>query len=893
MEMENVLRDTEDDPKIYHYFDYWIDRRGENFQSSILGNGLSRSEQNAATIAACCLKDYERGQSPILPISSSNFSCITRQQLLLYNIKYSFAWKIFGLYLATFFLFVPSFKGRLLSLIFHSYSILIFSMDLYMKDQFFDYQKCNVIEQKRSRVLFHGMKIFLLLFFLQTSLDYLSTNNTAHVFALAISFFKPIVFFYQSRQARDALEALISISNKLLHVILIEFFSILIFAAVACRLYNEYESFQSLPQAWVSLFALSTTVVNPSIWMPVYNESRWNAVFFVIFIVVNIFYLHSLVLSVVFQVFIKSATKIHRRSDSDKEESLKVAFLALISTRNNTDNKNQLSSGNNVLIDSRLIYEVLRLLRPHYSQQKLNVLINIILSCDFDNSPEVSQRGIRLQKEEIKQGNKRNLDYDEFRKRIQQALSSSIRNTRKHSTLGVMVEISSVIVAIFNFLFVMIYASQSQSNDMDDKSELIIGSLITLLTLLEMSIRYNPWQHSRRINSINRLNAVLDGMGCIGGIVSSFGIILYISGHESGMEYLLIGRAIGMIQSMRFSVWFREVLKRSLYVLPFLAGPIILILTTMHVFVYIGMALWEGAVDVEEQASNEDVEYLFYLNNFNSYSQGCITVFNILVVNDWHEIATVFLYANRCSSPFIVYLYFVMVIIVVVCIVLNVIVAFFVETFVTQISLVDVEELSNDEGGTSSTQTLQPEASTRISPISRSWIFDSNDLKKTAMKSSSCPITGEILDFDVIRREEFDDIMQSVANDDDKQIEVFARSLLHSIEAVNALTPGRKNNVAHILCCRHSKIQFKTKSFCGLVKVYLPRDEDLQSLITGIKESLLASNSSDQSSNPNQQIVQYLPNPNNNSEMLQISGALLPQNNAIVLLTAVVSESKT
>jgi len=74
--------------------------------------------------------------------------------------------------------------------------------------------------------------------------------------------------------------------------------------------------------------------------------------------------------------------------------------------------------------------------------------------------------------------------------------------------------------------------------------------------------------------------------------------------------------------------------------------------------------------------------------------------------------------------------------------------------------------------------------------------------------------------------------------------------------------------------------------------VYLPRDEDLQSLITGIKESLSASNSSDQSSNPNLKIVQYLPNPNNNSETLQINGALLPQNNAIVLLSAVVSESK-
>ena len=64
-----------------------------------------------------------------------------------------------------------------------------------------------------------------------------------------------------------------------------------------------------------------------------------------------------------------------------------------------------------------------------------------------------------------------------------------------------------------------------------------------------------------------------------------------MSGNERGMEYLWIGRAIGMVQSMRFSIWFREVLKRSLYVLPFLAGPIFLILTTMHVFVYIGKSI--------------------------------------------------------------------------------------------------------------------------------------------------------------------------------------------------------------------------------------------------------------------------------------------------------------
>jgi hypothetical protein len=269
---------------------------------------------------------------------------------------------------------------------------------------------------------------------------------------------------------------------------------------------------------------VSTTVVNPSIWMPAYNESRWNAVFFVIFIVVSVFYLHSLVLSVVFQVFIQSATEIHRRSNSCKEESLHLAFLAVTSIRNSTNNdNNQLPLDNNALVDTRLICETLRLLRPHYSQQKLNVLIDIILPLNFENNPEVSQRGIHLQQEHIKEVNKYNLNYDEFRRRIQQALSSSIRSTRTHSTLGIAVEILSVVVAILNFVFVIIFTSLLQANNKNDKTEFIVGSLLTVLTLLEVSIRYNPWQYSNRKHSINRLNVALDGMGCIGGIVSFIG----------------------------------------------------------------------------------------------------------------------------------------------------------------------------------------------------------------------------------------------------------------------------------------------------------------------------------------------------------------------------------
>ena len=271
--------------------------------------------------------------------------------------------------------------------------------------------------------------------------------------------------------------------------------------------------------------AVSTTVVNPSIWLPTYSESPWNAIFFVVFIVVSVFYLHSLVLSVVFQVFIQSATEVHRQSATDKNNSMKLAFLALTSPRNDNakNNYDEFSSDENALVDVRLICEAFRLLRPHYNKQKLNVLTDIIVPSNFESGTEVVQRTEHEGRDGGKNSNKHNIDFDEFRTRIQQALSSSVRATRTHSALGMAVELLSISVSIVNFLYVMIFASQSHPREKRTKSEFSIGSIITLLTLCEVSLRYNPWKFSNRINPITRLNAVLDGMGCLGGIVSFFG----------------------------------------------------------------------------------------------------------------------------------------------------------------------------------------------------------------------------------------------------------------------------------------------------------------------------------------------------------------------------------
>ena len=157
------------------------------------------------------------------------------------------------------------------------------------------------------------------------------------------------------------------------------------------------------------------------------------------------------------------------------------------------------------------------------------------------------------------------------------------------------------------------------------------------------------------------------------------GIVKYVAGDDVAIDLILMGRAIDMIRIMRFFQIFRDVVRRSADVLPAMAGPVILVLTTVHVFTYIGMALWGGTIDVEALSQNPAVTPLYYLNNFNSYTEGLITVFNVLVVNDWHALAGIFRYADQCSSPWIVYPYFVSVILIAVFIMLNVITAFFVE----------------------------------------------------------------------------------------------------------------------------------------------------------------------------------------------------------------------
>lgn len=270
------------------------------------------------------------------------------------------------------------------------------------------------------------------------------------------------------------------------------------------------------------------------------------------------------------------------------------------------------------------------------------------------------------------------IDYPTFRTKIRQALNASIRTARSNTSFAMLVELIAVLVAVLNFIYVLLLTS-SFSAGWFDTIMFSGGSAITFLGMFELAVRFNPARISN-FTPITRLNPTFDGLAFIGALVSCYGIVQVFVGDDKGsLDYLLMGRSIDMIRMMRFFPMFRDVVRRSSDVLPAMAGPLLLVMTIVHVFVCLGIALWGGAIDTEVLAANENLTPRYYLNNFNTYIQGLVTVFNILVVNDWHAIAEVFLYATRCSSPYIVYPFFVATICCAVFIMLNVITAFFVE----------------------------------------------------------------------------------------------------------------------------------------------------------------------------------------------------------------------
>mmetsp|Transcript_7744 Transcript_7744/g.21572 ORF Transcript_7744/g.21572 Transcript_7744/m.21572 type:complete len:1190 (+) Transcript_7744:283-3852(+) len=810
--------------------------------------------RNYVGLAAAFLRDYESGRAPTL---SSDLETVTDRQLRLYNYKfggYSFQVAMavacvcfFSSSLLEGFEFSSPYYGQYLTCL-NCIGLAVLVVDIWFRHELRrNAESPSHTRTSRSQRLMKPVILFSTILAVENIARVTVTPDPTSV-VLFSSLFKPLILFYASSKARDALEALRRILRIVLRVLLMELLLILMFAAVASHIFREYATFGDLSTSWLSLFELSTTVVNPSIWMPIYEESRFSAIFFIIFIVIAVFYLHSLVLSVVFSTYIQAAAEIHERSSTDREDAIQMAFVAL-----------QQKTKRN-LVDISLVRDTLRILRPHYNAMKINALVEIVDPSD-----------------------QRVVDFGTFRTKIRQALNASIRTARSATTLATLVELVAVCVAVVNFCYVIMVSSKFSASWFDKFQE-TVGSIITLIAGFELLIRFNPLRIPD-FTPLTRLNATFDGIALLAAVTSATGIVFYILEYDDALEFILIGRALDMIRIMRFFQIFRDVVRRSADVMPALRGPIILVLTTMHVFVYLGMALWGGAVQVGKHFG--EITYLYDLNNFNSYAEGAVTMFQVLVVNDWHAIAEVFLFADRCSHPVIVNAFFVLANLIGVSIMLNVLTAFFVETFVTKLD-------DAQSGQAESTTTVQKDRDFTImatdKPVRRVQSNPSiEEEDKAGKRENEAPIdrgadadsegsSEDLYEFDVYEREGFDKIMETVSGT--AQHNDFAQQMCTYLEIFESLSPGREK-VGYLICDQRTLDRFGNRRFQTKAVGFLSEHE-LNGVVSDMHAELLVLSARATFTN-DRALIRTFPHRLDPLRVMEISASVLRRHPAVSL----------
>lgn len=598
--------------------------------------------------------------------------------------------------------------------------------------------------------------------------------------------FKPIVFFYASSKARDALTALYYVSRIVFRVIFIELFLLLSFAAMACHLYFCFESYRDLPTSFLSLFEIQTTAATPGLWIPVYDQDRSSAIFFVLFLIICVFFVHSVVLSVVFQTYIHSMKILRERAAVDRQESMKLAFLALkpvnfdIGMEDDGDDRHELS------VETAKVRKVIQTLRPHYSSEKIDVLVQIV---------DPNRNGM--------------IEYNDFRARMPIVLRTSLRSARSASRHSMVLSSVNVGVAILNMFYVLLFSSSPLEFVLLSNLIFPMGTIITLVGLLEVMARLRPCAFLNSLSTVR--HGVLDALAMIAGIVSMIGILSHTMKDTKGLQWLLLGRAIDMIRVMRLSSIFRSLVKRSGEVLPAIVGPLALVLTSLHFFTYTGMAIWGGAISVGTH--KDKVTPLYDLNNFNDYPSGLLTMFNIFVVNDWQTIAGVYLTADRFSSPYIVYPFFIGANLIGVNIFLNVLTAFFVGAFVTKVEKKNLGRRDN----------LQLSMSMRLDAFHDNIMVNSNNEQGDSTPS-----------FHILERRGYDNVISTITGDEASDIVTKACGILQTFES---LVPLEKR-IGYLIAYHECKDYIVNPCFLGIVKGFIKHDDDLQAVVSEIFRNL-------------------------------------------------------
>uniref|UniRef100_A0A8C1GPW3 Two pore segment channel 3 n=1 Tax=Cyprinus carpio TaxID=7962 RepID=A0A8C1GPW3_CYPCA len=491
----------------------------------------------------------------------------------------------------------------------------------------------------------------------------------------------------EGRQLRRAFRSIRNALPQIAYVFLLFMFSVLVFSLVALKLFGKRglltidgsPYFTDYVDIVFDLYVLVTTANSPDVMMPAYNYSDSFTIFFILYIVINIYTFMSFFLAVVYSNYKKHLKEEVRQLVKARRFKMCRAFSLLQEAR---------GEGGEPVVTQAKWNHLVKLIKPNISIAHRELLWSVL---DDQNKGHIGkfafvQLADLLSIQVITVKSQPHPIHICFPSMYNSPVSRFIRYVVHHRMFVHVYDLIILVNAVFIGL--------DEENPVVSNAEW--GFLV--LYMLEIILKLyatEPRAFFARHHFWNWFDTIIIVSALFGTIINS---ALKHSGGYTGRQILdivFILRVLRLIRLVDTIKRFRAIINTLIKIGPTILTFGQLIVVVYYIFAMVGMELFKGKVQFfEPNSTSPDQEYCgnpllkgttfaklnYCKNNFNNVVSSFIVLLELTVVNQWHVLTSGFTAVTHISAR----IFFIFFHIVVVIIIINIFVAFILEAFLVE-----------------------------------------------------------------------------------------------------------------------------------------------------------------------------------------------------------------
>lgn len=475
---------------------------------------------------------------------------------------------------------------------------------------------------------------------------------------------RPVFLLFANKAARTSIRDIRKTIPHVLDVLLLVFFLIVFYDLLCVILFFGTEQgrlyFNDPIDGFLSLYVLITTSNFPDVMMPSYTENRLYALVFVSFLVVGLIFLMNFVLAAVYSNY-----RGHLKTEVQERLVIQAKLL---------NRAFRLVSEDKKTIDGNDWLKFFRILRPQYPDAKINLLFQIIDE-DGDGAIDAVEFGrvVDLLSMSIKERvAPRNVWEKLCGSYAVRMLQTGIRSRWFGYGIDVVILLNTIVLV----------ADFYRAAYNDDIEEGPFGIIFLCIYLVEFALKIFAFGPKGYFKSAwNRFDFFIISITIVDSVLGAFDLGGELTKIIVLVRILRLLRVLGKIP--RYAL----ILGTAAQLIPVLASYGLVLIVVYYVFAIVGMEAWAGEIYRDNPAlvGTPYAESNYFANNFNSFYEAMILLFELTIVNNWQVNVGGFVAVSNNNR--FVWVFFILFHLSSVIVILNIVVAFILETFQVQYSL--------------------------------------------------------------------------------------------------------------------------------------------------------------------------------------------------------------